>query len=315
MAISRRFNVGRAQSDRADRVSLWRLGWAEWWALAKRVWFEIEQDEMLGRAAQLAYYFLLALFPALLFLTALVGLFPFSASIPELMQYMQTVLPADAFSLIQKYIESVMLGSGMDLLSLGILGALWASSSGVTAIMEALNVAYGAVETRPFWKVRLIGIILTGVLAGFVLLSTALILYGNDIVQWGAETLGFGWALAMMWDVFQWPVIAGPMLLAMSLIYYVCPDVEQEWRWVTPGAVFAVVSWIAVSLGFKLYVNNFGTYNVVYGSIGGVIVLLLWFYFTGLMILIGGEINSEIEAVCRRGRKRSQKVRLVRALT
>lgn len=267
---------------------------------------------MFGRAAQLAYYFLLALFPALLFLTALVGLFPFSASIPELMQYMQTVLPADAFSLIQKYIESVMQGSGVDLISMGVLGALWASSSGITAIMEALNVAYGTVETRPFWKVRLIGILLTLVLALFVLLSTALSLYGSNLAQWGAEALGLDWALAMIWDVVQWPLIAAPLLLAVSLIYHVCPDIKQPWRWITPGAIFAVIAWITVSFGFKLYVNHFGTYNVVYGSIGGVIVLLLWFYFTGLMILIGGEINSEIEAACRRDLTHSHKVTIVR---
>ena len=273
----------------------WRLGGLTWVELGQRVWHEIEKDELLGRAAQLAYYFLLALFPALLFLTALMGLFPINASTSEFMRFMQTMLPGDAFSLIQKYLDHVVQGSGGDLISLGILGALWASSSAVTAITEALNVVYGAQETRPFWKVRLMGIALTIGLAGFIILSTALALYGGSIIEWTAELFGLGWAFALTWKLLQWPLIILLMLFAIAVIYYACPNIEQHWRWITPGSVFAVVSWVVVSLGFKLYVTNFWNYNVAYGSIGGVIVLLLWLYLSGLVILIGGELNAQIE--------------------
>ena len=273
----------------------WHLGGLTWVELGQRVWHEIEKDELLGRAAQLAYYFLLALFPALLFLTALMGLFPINASTSEFMRFIQAMLPGDAFSLIQKYLDHVVQGSGGDLISLGILGALWASSSAVTAITEALNVAYGAQETRPFWKVRLMGIALTIGLAGFIILSTALALYGGSIIELTAELFSLGWAFALTWKLLQWPLIILLMLFAIAVIYYTCPNIEQHWRWITPGSVFAVISWVVVSLGFKFYVRNFWNYNVAYGSIGGVIVLLFWLYLSGLVILIGGELNAEIE--------------------
>jgi membrane protein len=252
-----------------------------------------------GRAAQLAYYLLLALFPALLFLTAFMGLFLMNTSTSGLMRSLQTVLPGDALSVIQKYLDQAVQGSGSELISLGLLGALWASSSGMTAIMEALNAAYDATETRPFWKVRLIGIVLTIGLAGFIILSTALVLYGGAIVEWVTGWFGLGSFAAISWKLMQWFLVIILMLFVMAVIYYVCPDIEQDWRWVTPGSVFAVGMWLLISGGFKIYVNNFGSYNVAYGSIGGVIVLLLWLYLSGIVILVGGEVNAEIAAAAK----------------
>jgi membrane protein len=259
------------------------------------LWKESQKDEILGRAAQLAYYFLLALFPALLFLTALMGLFPLDQAMPELMEYLRTVLPADALSLLEKYLDNVVRGSSGDILSLGLLGALWASSSGVTAIMEALNVVYGAHETRPYWKVRVIATLLTVGLAGFIIVSITLILYGARIGEWIADMVGLGWLFLIAWHILQWPVAVMLMLFALAIIYYVCPDVEHDWRWVTPGSVCAVSLWVGVSLGFKAYVDHFGNYNAAYGSIAGVIVLMLWLYLTGVVMLLGGEINAQIE--------------------
>jgi membrane protein len=272
----------------------WKLGGLSIQELARRLWKEAEKDELLGRGAQLAYYFLLALFPALIFLTALMGLFPLQNAMPELMAYLQNVLPEDALSLVQKYLEQVVRGSGGGLLSLGFLGALWASSSGVTAIIESLNTVYGAKETRPYWKVRLLAIVLTFALAGFIILSITLVLYGEHIGAWLANFVGLGWLFELAWVLLQWPVAIALMLFALAAIYYFCPDVEQNWRWVTPGSLLAVLLWLLVSLGFKIYVENFGSYNKVYGSIAGVIVLMLWFYFTGITLLLGGELNAEI---------------------
>jgi membrane protein len=251
----------------------------------------------LGRAAQLAYYALLALFPALIFLTALLGLFSVESFMPELLSYLRDVLPADALTMVQRFLTQVAEGSGANILSLGALGALWASSSGVTAIMDALNVVFGVKEDqRPFWRVRLIAILLTIGLAGFVILSLGLVLYGPTIGRWIGDLMGFGVAFTWMWNVLQWPVIAGLMLMVVAAIYHICPDRPvKHWRWMTPGSVFAVVMWLVVSLGFKAYVDNFGNYNKVYGSIAGVIVLMLWFYWSGMVLLLGGEINAEIE--------------------
>lgn len=279
----------------SPRWNPWKLGGLGWKEFGQRLWTVSQKDEILGRAAQLAYYFLLALFPALLFLTALLGLFPLEQVLPELMIYLRTVLPADALSLLQKYLDSVVTGSGSDILSLGLLGALWASSSGVTAIMESLNVVYDAEETRPFWKVRLVAALLTIGLAAFIIISITLILYGARIGEWIADIVGLGWLFLLTWNVLQWPVAVMLMLLALAIIYTVCPDVERDWRWVTPGSVFAVALWMGLSLGFKAYVDHFGNYNAAYGSIAGVIVLMLWLYLTGVVILLGGEINAQIE--------------------
>lgn len=277
------------------RWNPWKLGGLGWKAFGQRLWEESQKDDILGRAAQLAYYFLLALFPALLFLTALIGLFPLKETMPELMLSLRTVLPADALSLLEKYLDNVVKGSSGDILSLGLLGALWASSSGVTAIMESLNVVYSAAETRPYWKVRLIATLLTIGLAGFIIASTTLVLYGARIGEWIAGFIGLGWLFVIAWNVLQWPVAVFLMLFALAVIYYISPNVEHDWRWVTPGSVCAVSLWLLVSLGFKAYVENFGNYNAAYGSIAGVIVLMLWLYLTGVVMLLGGEINAQIE--------------------
>jgi membrane protein len=280
----------------------WTLGGLTFAELGRRLWRESQEDELLGRAAQLSYYALLALFPALIFLTALMGLFSIESFMPELMSYLRNVLPADALSMVQRFLTQIAEGSGANILSLGGLGALWASSSGVTAIMDALNVVFDVKEDRrSFWQVRVTAILLTIGLAGFVILSLALVLYGPTIGEWLANLMGFGAAFTFMWNVLQWPVIAGLMLIVVAAIYHICPDhLYRHWHWLTPGSVFAVVMWLIVSLGFKTYVDNFGDYNKVYGSIAGVIVLMLWFYWSGMVLLLGGEINSEIETAAER---------------
>jgi len=282
----------------------WNLGGLTLTELGRRLWDESQKDELLGRAAQLSYYALLALFPALIFLTALMGLFSVQSFMPELMSYLRNVLPADALSMVQRFLTQVAEGSGANILSLGALGALWASSSGVTAIMDALNVVFGVKEDRrPFWRVRLTAIVLTTGLAGFVIMSLALVLYGPTIGRWIADLMGFDVVFTWIWNVLQWPIIATLMLIVVAAIYHICPDRRyKRWRWVTPGSVFAVLMWLLVSLGFKAYVDNFGDYNKVYGSIAGVIVLMLWFYWSGMVLLLGGEINAEIEKAAAEGK-------------
>ena len=168
--------------------------------------------------------------------------------------------------------------------------------------MDALNVVYDTQETRAYWKIWVAAIAMTIGLAGFIMLSTALVLVGEHIAAGVAHLLGFGELFTMGWMIVQWPLIIGLMLVAVSVIYYVSPNVEQEWRWVIPGSLVAVVLWVVVSLAFKLYVENFGNYNVASGSLGGGIVLLMWFYLSGIVLLIGGELNAEIGKAAGRGR-------------
>ncbi|HYN86404.1 MAG TPA: YihY/virulence factor BrkB family protein [Pyrinomonadaceae bacterium] len=274
------------------------LGGLSWKELGRRVWSEMQEDEVLGRAAQLSYYFLLALFPLLLFLTSLLGWFAGEDSELRrtLFEYLSTILPGEAATLVDDTVADVTQGSGGGKLSFGILATLWAASNGMGAISESLNVAYDVKETRPWWKTRLFAIFLTFALALLVVSALVLVLYGHDIAETVAGRFGLGAAFELAWKVLQWPIALVFVLLGFALIYYLAPDIrDQDWKWVTPGSILAMIIWLAVSFGFRTYLLYFNSYSATYGSLGAVIILMLWFYFTGAAILVGGEINSEIE--------------------
>jgi membrane protein len=275
--------------------------------LARRVVHEIQKDDCLGRAAQLAYYFLFALFPFFLFLTTLLGYLPVPNLLDRLMDMLAQMLPGDALKLVQDNVRELVTGQRGGLLSFGILAALWTSSSAVTAIMDGLNRAYDVDEGRPFWKVRGLAILLTIGLSLFMIVSLVLLTFGPQIGGWIADHVGLGGVFQTAWNVLRWPVIVGLLIVAMALVYYLAPDVEQQWQWITPGSIVAVVGWLAASLGFSFYVNQFGSYNATYGSIGAVIVLLTWMYLSGLFVLIGGEINAEIEHASSSGKDPGEK--------
>jgi membrane protein len=282
----------------AEKATAWGLGGLSVKELGKRVWSEMQEDEVFGRSAQLSYYFLLALFPLLLFLTALIGYFAGADSElrANLFEYLRVVLPGEASELIQTTVSDVTQGSGGGKLSFGILAALWAASNGMGAVSESLNVAYDVKETRPWWRARLNAVILTVALAFLIISALVLVLYGHDIAENLAARLGLGTAFEWTWKILQWPLVLAFVLLAFALIYYLAPDLhDQAWKWVTPGSIIGVLLWLAVSFVFKLYLTFFNSYSATYGSLGAVIILMLWFYFTGAAILIGGEINSEIE--------------------
>ena len=274
------------------------LGGLSWKELAKRAYSETLEDNILGYAAQLSYYFLLALFPALLFLTSLLGYFAGTDNQLRtgLFRYLSAVLPGEASQLVAKTVNDVTAGSGGGKLSFGVLATLWAASNGMTAISESLNAAYELKETRPWWKVRLVAIGLTLALSFLIISSLVLVLYGHDLADTIAVRFGLGAAFALTWKIVQWPIVLIFVLLAFAIIYYFAPDArDQDWKWITPGSIVGVALWLLVSFAFKTYLTHFGNYSATYGSLGAVIILMLWFYFTGAAILVGGEINSEIE--------------------
>lgn len=274
------------------------LGGLTWKELARRVWGEVQDDDVFGRAAQLSYYFLLALFPLLLFLVSIIGWFAGQDSEmrTSLFRYLGAVLPGEASQLISKTVTDVTEGSGGGKLSFGILATFWAASNGMGAIVESLNAAYEVKESRPWWKTRLVAVGLTFALALLIIGALVLVLYGHQIADSVASGLGLGAAFALAWKVVQWPVVLAFVLLGFAVIYYFAPDLrDQDWKWVSPGSIVGVALWLLVSFGFRVYLEFFNSYNATYGSLGAVIILMLWFYFTGIAILIGGEINSEIE--------------------
>ncbi|HEX8188027.1 MAG TPA: YihY/virulence factor BrkB family protein [Pyrinomonadaceae bacterium] len=276
-------------------MSLAGLGWKE---LGKRVYAEVMDDDVLGRSAQLSYYFLLALFPALLFLTSLLGyLAGENGQLREsLFGYLAAVLPGDASKLVAETVTDVTQSSGGGKLSFGILATLWAASNGMGAISESLNAAYDLKETRPWWKVRLTAVGLTLALTLLIVTALVLVLYGHDIADAVSVKVGLGSAFATAWKVLQWPLVLIFVLVAFALIYYFGPDShQQDWKWITPGAAVGVALWLLISFAFKAYLSYFNSYSATYGTLGAVIILMLWFYFTGTAILVGGEVNSEIE--------------------
>ncbi len=266
------------------------------WRLAKQIWRLSRQHDILARAAQLGYFFLLALFPALLSLTGLVSMLPIQPILPRLMEYLHKVLPRESLFLVEDYLQNITQGTGSGIFSLSLLGALVAASWGMMAIMETLNTVYNVKESRVLWKGAVTAVLLTIGAAAFVIVSLTLILTGESLSQWIAETVGLSWLFTFWWMILQWPITFLFMLLATSLIYYWAPNIRHKWQWITPGSVLAVSLWVVASLAFKFYVEKLMNYDVVYGSITGVIVLMIWLYLSGLALLIGGELNAVLES-------------------
>jgi membrane protein len=186
--------------------------------------------------------------------------------------------------------------SGSDIkATAGILGALWAASAGVTAVVESLNVVYELRETRPWWKQKLTVVGLTVALAALIISALVLVLYGGKIGQTLATYVGLGDVFKVAWEILHWPLTFGAMFMSFSVIYYFGPNVRGKWHWVTPGAALGVALWLLASLGFRMYLKFFNSYTATYGSLGAVIILLLWLYITGAAVLLGAELNSIIE--------------------
>ena len=279
---------------------MWTLSGLSFKKMAVRVWNEMNRDDFFGDAAKLAYYFLLALFPLLIFLTSAIGLIVGAGTGMRhtLFQYLARVMPSSASQLIDSTMLEVTNSSSAGKLSFGLLLALWAASNGMGAITEALNTAYDVEETRPWWKRRLAAVLLTVGLSVLIIAALALVIGGGRLADYLAAVFGFGSAFAWVWKILQWPLALAFMLSAFALIYYFAPDLrDQDWKWITPGSVIGVVLWLLASFGLKSYLHFFNSYSATYGSLGAVIILMLWLYLTGLAVLIGGEVNAEIENV------------------
>ena len=260
--------------------------------LARRVVRASYKDDILSHAAQLGFYFMLALFPALLGITALLGMLPPEVVVPTLMPYAEKVLPADSLSLVKRNVEQLGQGGGGGMLSLSLLGALWSASWGMMAIINSLNVVLKVKETRPFWKALGIAVLLTMGAAAFVMISLSLILAGETLSQWVADATGMDWWVKFIWSALQWPVVLVLLLTAIDLIYAWAPNRQEPWQWVSPGSLLSVLLWIVLSVGLKVIAEDFVNYHLVYGSITGVIILMMWLYLGGLALLIGGELNA-----------------------
>jgi membrane protein len=278
-----------------------------WTELARRTWRETMDDDVTGLAAQLSYYFFLALFPALLFLLAVASFFPLANITDEVGRSLGPFVSPQVLDLIQDQMRRLANNENGGLLTFGVAGALWSSSAALVSITGALNRAYDITEGRPWWKVRLVAVGLTFGVATFILLALSLVLAGPAAAEWLGRTTGLGAPFQWTWLVLQWPLVFVLVATGIGLIYYFGPDADQDWVWITPGAIAATILWLVVSLAFKLYVVNFTDYEGSYGSVGAVIIVLLWFYLSGVAILVGAELNAEIEHASPYGKPPGQK--------
>jgi membrane protein len=253
---------------------------------------KFSNDDMTVYAAALSYQLLFSIFPFIIFLLALLGLLNFTELFDWLLKQAQTMLPGRASELVTNIVEQIRSGAGRAL-SFGAVVGLWSASSAVRMTMHALNVAY-EVEDPAVWKKFPLSILYTVLLAVLVIAAAALMLIGPRLAAWVAKLVGLGDVFTTVWTWARIPVGVVLLVLVAALIYYLFPNTGQPFRLITPGALLAVIVWVVASLGFSWYVANFASYNAVYGSLAGVVVLLLYFFISAAILLFGAELNSEI---------------------
>jgi membrane protein len=284
------------------RESFWhgRLSWKDF---IRKVYREYNHDNVADTAAVLGYYFVYSLFPFLFFLTTLAAYIPHvQASVGTMLARAHALLPAQAMEIIEKNLHAVLGRPRPRLLTIGLLGTLYSASRGVDAVRKALNLAYDVKESRPFWKTELLAFGMTMGSAALILFGIAGLIAGGDVGLWLAGKLDIAPVYAIAWSWLRWPVTALLIMSCAAMGYYLLPDVEQEFRFITPGSVVGTLVWLVATWGFSVYAGHFGSYNVTFGSIGGVVLLMTWFYITGFIFIMGGEINAILEAASDEGK-------------
>jgi membrane protein len=288
--------------SRSPLRSLWNLEGIPVRVIVKNTWNAMFDDNLLGRSAELGFYFIFALFPTLVSACSILGLAARSAAnfYEHLLQYLWIVVPPTALGTVLDAFNQTAAAASSGKLTFGLAAALWSASVGFSAIQDSLNVVYRVKETRPYWRARLSAIGVTFVLSIVITLMLASVLLA-DLLARLARLHIYHHILAASASIslrtVGWLVATAFLSLLFALIYYFAPDVKKsQWHWLTPGSAIGILGWLVASLGLRVYVHYINNYSATYGSLGTVIILLTWFYLTGLMLLLGGEINSEIEA-------------------
>lgn len=277
-----------------------------WWTIAKSTAKDFIDDELPIYASALAFQLFFSLFPFLLFLVSLIAVLDAQPVFDWLHQQAELVLPSDALGLVDPVISQLQTQKA-GLFSLGILLALWTSSAAVRSTMIAMNRAYGVEDGRPAWKRIPLSVLYTVAVAGAMLLVATLMVVGPQAMTWLAEQIGLEQTVVLVWSLIRWPLAVLMLIVVIAGVYYLAPDVKQEFRFITPGSVLAVVVWIAASLGFGFYAQNFANYNATYGSIGAIIIFLLYLYISSAVLLLGAELNAVIEHHAHEGKEPGEK--------
>jgi len=278
--------------------SLWELGGLTWHELTRRVWGGTEKNDLFNRGYELAYNFLLAVFPMLLFLVALLQAVATEGSKlrVDLFAYVQLVLPPSAYDVLVKTLNEVTQNAVGGKLTFGLLFALISGSGGMTQLMSTLNAAYEVRESRSWLRIHLISLALTIAMSILIVAALLLVLFGGQVIGTIGHAVGMTTFAFVAAKVLQWTLALAFIVFAFAVIYYFAPDVKQQhWYWITPGSVVGVLLWAGASAVLRAYLHFFNSYSKTYGSLGAVIILMLWFYVTGMAFLVGGQINATIE--------------------
>ncbi|MGQ0505166.1 MAG: YihY/virulence factor BrkB family protein [Myxococcaceae bacterium] len=274
----------------------------------KRLYREFEEDAVTDSSAQLAFYFIFALFPFLFFIVMLSAYLPVRDAAQQLLDRASYLMPEDAYVLIQQHLDTLLYQTRPKLLTVGALVTLWSSSRGLDALRKAMNLAYDVKESRPFLRTQTVALGMTMAGASVVLLAVGAFVAGSHLGFQAAELFEMGTEFLVFWSYLRWPFTASLIMTLLALSYYFLPDVKQEFKFITPGSVLGTFMWLLGTWGFSQYVSLFGKYNATYGSLGGVMVLLLWLYVGGLVIITGAEINAIIEHASSDGKTKGARV-------
>jgi len=270
--------------------------------ICKRLYREYEHDAVSDTAAQLGFYLLFSLFPFLYFAATLIAYLPLQGAMDQLLARLRPMVPGQAMELIDAHLRALVSQPRPKLLTVSLLGSIWSASRGVDAVRRALNLAYDVTESRSWWRTELaaMGMTLAGAL--LVLTAVALLVAGGHVGYWAADKLGIESYYVEVVRWLRWPVTALMIMTVAALTYYFLPDVKQRFKFITPGSVLGTLLWLLATWGFGRYVSAFANYNVTYGSLGGVIVLLAWLYLSGFIFLMGGEVNAILEHAATTGK-------------
>jgi len=263
---------------------------------------DVSRNHSLQMAAALAYYFVLSLFPALIFLSAIVAYLPVPDLFNQALALMARFLPADAMGLVQRVLADVISPNKGTFLSLGVLGTLWAASGGFAAMIEALNIAYDVKDDRPFWKTRPLAIGLAVLTGTLLLIALSVMVVGPRFGEWLAGTVHLSGVFVLLWPFIHWTIAIGFTILAVEALYFLAPNVKQRFGATLPGAVVAVGCWVILSYLLGVYFRHFGNFNKTYGTLGAAIALMTWLYWTGFAMLVGAELNEELAKTSKAGK-------------
>lgn len=267
-----------------------------------RTYADVLRNHTLQMAAALSYYFVLSLFPSLIFLSAVVAYLPVPNLFEEALGMMARFLPADSMGLVRRVLADVITPNRGAFLSFGIIGTLWTASGGFAAAIEALNIAYDVQDDRPFWKTRPLAMLLALITGFLLLLALSVMIVGPRFGQWLAIRVNLSNVFVLLWPYIHWSIAIGFTVLAVEALYFLAPNVKQRFLATLPGAILAVGCWLALSYLLGMYFRHFANFNKTYGTMGAAIALMTWLYWTGFAMLLGAELNAELAKISKEGR-------------